>query len=133
MQFDFATTPHLIVRPGVMSRPQEWLPAGATRIFLITDPGLLQAGIVTPVAQALRQYGCTVTVYHEVEADPPEARVQATVSAARAAHAELIIGLGGGSSLDTAKLVALLAATPQSLDAIYGIGLACGPRLPLVR
>lgn len=133
MQFDFATTPQLIVRPGVMSRPQEWLPGGVTRIFLITDPGLLQAGVVTPVAQALREHGCAVTVYHEVEADPPEARVQATVSAALAANAELIIGLGGGSSLDTAKLVALLAATPQSLDAIYGIGFARGPRLPLIQ
>lgn len=133
MQFDFATTPQLIVRPGVMSRPQEWLPTGATRIFLITDPGLLQAGIVTPVAEALRQKGCIVTVYHEVEADPPEARVQSTVAAALAANAELIVGLGGGSSLDTAKLVALLAATPQSLDTIYGIGLARGPRLPLIQ
>lgn len=132
MQFDFATTPQVIVRPGAMLRPGEWLPGvGARRLFIITDPGLLHAGIITPVAAALRQNGCEVTVYHEVEADPPEARVLATVAAAKAAQAEAIIGLGGGSSMDTAKLVALLAATPQSLESIYGIGLARGPRLPL--
>jgi alcohol dehydrogenase class IV len=64
-----------------------------------------------------------VTVYSEVEADPPEARVLATVAAARAATAEVVVGLGGGSSLDTAKLVALLASTPSHWS-IYGIGLA---------
>lgn len=133
MQFDFATTPQVIVRPGIMLRPQEWLPAGARRLFVITDPGLMQAGVITPVAEALRQHGCDVTVYHEVEADPPEARVQATVAAAQAASADTIIGLGGGSSMDTAKLVALLAATPQALEHIYGIGLARGPRLPLIQ
>lgn len=133
MQFDFATTPQVIVRPGVMLRPQEWLPATTRRLFIITDPGLLQAGVVTPVADALRQHGCEVTVCHEVEADPPEARVQATVAAATAANADMVIGLGGGSSMDTAKLVALLAATPQALDGIYGIGLARGPRLPLIQ
>jgi alcohol dehydrogenase class IV len=133
MQFDFATTPQLIVRPGIMQRPQEWLPAPARRLFIITDPGLMQAGVVTPVADALRQHGCDVTIYHEVEADPPEARVQATVTAALGAQADTVIGLGGGSSMDTAKLVALLAATPQALENIYGIGFARGPRLPLIQ
>lgn len=134
MQFDFATTPNVIVRPGALSRPLEWLPVGGpTRVFVITDPGLVQAGIVSPVVEALRLAGCTVSVCQDVEADPPEARVRATVDAALAANAEMIIGLGGGSSMDTAKLVALLAATPQSLDSIYGVGLARGPRLPLVQ
>lgn len=133
MQFDFATTPQVIVRPGILLRPQEWLPVGAKRIFIITDPGLLNTGMVNPVADALRAHGCEVCVYHEVEADPPEARVHATVKAAVEAGAEMIIGLGGGSSLDTAKLVALLTATPQALDSIYGVGLARGPRLPLIQ
>ncbi|MCC2638895.1 MAG: Iron-containing alcohol dehydrogenase [Moraxellaceae bacterium] len=134
MQFDFATTPRVIVRPGAMAAPGDWL-AGlpGQRLFLITDPGLVSAGVVAPVLAALAAAGRDVTLYQDVEADPPEARVLATVAAARAAGAELVIGLGGGSSLDTAKLVALLAATPQPLADIYGIGLARGPRLPLVQ
>lgn len=134
MQFDFATTPRVVVRPGAMAAPGDWL-AGlpGQRLFLITDPGLVSAGVVAPVLAALAAAGREVTLYQDVEADPPEARVMATVAAARAAGAELVIGLGGGSSLDTAKLVALLAATPQPLASIYGIGLARGPRLPLVQ
>lgn len=134
MQFDFATTPRVIVRPGALANPGEWLASlPGRRLFLITDPGLVKAGVVGPVQEALEAAGRVVTLYQDVEADPPEARVLATVAAARAAGAELIIGLGGGSSMDTAKLVALLAATPQPLESIYGIGFATGPRLPLVQ
>lgn len=146
MLFDFATTPHVMVRPGAMLTPKEWLTSfvekstfmgkstfTAKSLFLVTDPGLVKAGVVAPVETAIRATGCHVTVYQDVEADPPEARVLATVAAAREAKADLVIGLGGGSSLDTAKLVALLAATPQPLESIYGIGLAKGPRLPLIQ
>ncbi|MGH8492126.1 MAG: iron-containing alcohol dehydrogenase [Moraxellaceae bacterium] len=134
MQFDFATTPRVIVRPGAMLQPQEWLDSvPGKRLFVVTDPGLVKAGVVAPVVAALEAVGRTVTLYQDVEADPPVARVLATVEAARAVGAEVVVGLGGGSSMDTAKLVALLAATPQSLEAIYGIGLAKGPRLPLIQ
>ena len=134
MQFDFATTPRVIVRPGAMAAPADWLAVlPGQRLFLITDPGLVQAGVVAPVVAALEAAGRTVIVCQDVEADPPEARVLATVAVAREAGSDVVVGLGGGSSLDTAKLVALLAATPQPLEAIYGIGLARGPRLPLVQ
>jgi alcohol dehydrogenase class IV len=59
--------------------------------------------------------------------------VLAAVDAARVAGADCVIGLGGGSSLDTAKLVALLAASPQPLADIYGPQRATGPRLPLIQ
>ncbi|MFP5429832.1 MAG: iron-containing alcohol dehydrogenase [Gammaproteobacteria bacterium] len=134
MQFEFATTPRVILRPGAMIRPSDWVSSlPGKRVFVITDPGLVKAGVIAPVVAALGQAGMSVTLYSDVEADPPEARVMATVDAARAAGAEVVIGLGGGSSMDTAKLVALLAASPQALDSIYGIGLAKGPRLPLVQ
>lgn len=134
MQFEFATTPRVILRPGAMARPADWVSnLPGHRLFVITDPGLVKAGVITPVVAALEQAGMNVTLYSDVEADPPEARVMATVDAARAAGAEVVIGLGGGSSMDTAKLVALLAASPQELNGIYGIGLAKGPRLPLVQ
>jgi alcohol dehydrogenase class IV len=134
MQFDFATTPRVVVRPGAMLKPEEWLAAiPGRRLFVVTDPGLVKAGVIAPVVAALEAAGREVVLYQDVEADPPEARVLATVEAARAAGAEIVIGLGGGSSMDTAKLVALLAATPQPLESIYGIGFAKGPRLPLIQ
>lgn len=134
MQFEFATTPRVILRPGAMARPADWVNSlPGKRLFVITDPGLVKAGVIAPVVAALEQAGMSVALYSDVEADPPEARVMATVEAARTAGAEVVVGLGGGSSMDTAKLVALLAANPQPLDDIYGIGLAKGPRLPLVQ
>lgn len=134
MQFEFATTPRVILRAGAMRQPAEWAESlPGRRLFVITDPGLVKAGVVTPVVAALEEAGLEVTLYSDVEADPPESRVMATVTAAREAGAEIVVGLGGGSSMDTAKLVALLAATPQPLESVYGVGLAKGPRLPLVQ
>lgn len=81
----------------------------------------------------LKRPGIAATLYSEVQADPPEAAVLDAVAAAKKAGADAIIGFGGGSSMDTAKLVALLVGTPQDLPDIYGIGLAKGPRLPLIQ
>lgn len=134
MQFEFATTPRVLVKPGCTLDPAAWLDGfPARRIFIVTDPGLVKSGVIAPVADAIQASGREVTVFDQVEADPPEEKVLATVAAARAAGAELVIGLGGGSSMDTAKLVALLAQTEQALETIYGIGLAKGPRLPLIQ
>jgi alcohol dehydrogenase len=68
-----------------------------------------------------------------VVADPPEAVVNNAVQFARRHDAELVIGLGGGSSMDVAKLVAVLANSQQALADIYGIGKVTGARLPLVQ
>lgn len=95
--------------------------------------GLIKAGLIGVSLTSLAAEGITATVYSEVLADPPEVSVIAAVDAARLAGADGIVGFGGGSSLDTAKLVSLLVRTPQTLSDIYGVGLAKGPRLPLIQ
>src|SRR5690606_8457932 len=79
--------------------------------------------------------GLRVAVYDQVIADPPENIVMAAVEQAKASDADLVIGFGGGSSMDVAKLVALLAhpGCAQSLQDIYGVGNAKGQRLPLIQ
>jgi alcohol dehydrogenase len=74
-----------------------------------------------------------VTVYSDVAADPPEAVVHAAADFARRHDTELVIGMGGGSSMDVAKLVAVLAGSDQALAEMYGIGKVSGKRLPLVQ
>ncbi|TXM88309.1 iron-containing alcohol dehydrogenase, partial [Methylobacterium sp. WL103] len=59
-------------------------------------------------------------------------RDRAAAAFARASGSELVLAIGGGSALDTAKLVAYLARSHEALDAIYGVGLAKGARLPLI-
>lgn len=103
-----------------------------TRVLLVTDPGMMATGIVERALDALKSAGVEVTLYNEVKADPPESVVTYCAEAAIASKAQGVIGLGGGSSLDVAKLAALLATSNESLKDAYGVGNAKGPRLPLI-
>lgn len=133
-QFTFETTPKIICEQGGADRLGEIARSlGITRLFLVTDAGLIKAKLIDGALASLNAAGVATTVFSDVLADPPEVSVQAAVDAARTAGVDGVIGFGGGSSLDTAKLVALLARTPQVLPEIYGIGLARGPRLPLIQ
>ncbi len=131
--FTFNTVPSILVAPGAIRRLGEIAAARlGSRVALITDAGLVKAGLVEPALEALRTSGIAVAVYDRVVADPPESVVREAVEAARAHDADAVVGLGGGSSMDVAKLVALLLRSGETLDAIYGVGLATGPRLPLL-
>ena len=133
-QFTFETTPKIICEQGAAKRLGEIARGlGMSQVFLVTDIGLMKAGLIDGALTSLSEAGVKVTVFSDVLADPPEVSVQAAVKAAALVHADGVIGFGGGSSLDTAKLVALLVKTPQELPTIYGIGLARGPRLPLIQ
>ena len=132
--FTFETTPKIICEQGGADRLGEIARGlNISRLFLVTDAGLVRAGLIEGALASLAKAQVAVTVFSDVLADPPELSVQAAVDAARAAGADGVVGFGGGSSMDTAKLVALLARTPQSLPSIYGIGLAQGPRLSLIQ
>ncbi|MDR6711401.1 alcohol dehydrogenase class IV [Pseudomonas hunanensis] len=132
--FTFETTPRVICEvDGALRLGSLCRELGAERVLLVSDPGLQRAGLLDAPMQALRDAGVAVTLYSDVQADPPEASVLDAVAAGRACRAQAVIGLGGGSSLDTAKLVALLCGHEQALADIYGINLAKGPRLPLIQ
>lgn len=103
-----------------------------TRVVLVTDPGMMATGIAERAAQILKSNQVEVTLFKDVEADPSEAVVMSGCAATIACGAQGVIGLGGGSSMDVAKLVALLAPGNQGLSDAYGIGKAKGPRLPLI-
>lgn len=131
--FTFNTSPSIRFGAGSLAELGE-LARGRMggRIVLVTDPGMIRTGIVERALASLRAAGVEATVFSKVEADPPEAVILQAVEEARAADAGGVVGLGGGSSLDTAKLVALLASGKEELKDVYGVGKAKGPRLPLV-
>lgn len=131
--FAFQTTRHVVVEPGASGRIGTLVAElGARHAFLVTDRGIEAAGLLEPALNGLRAAGIAVTLHTDVVADPPEALVLKAVEAARAAGADAVVSVGGGSSMDVAKLVALLVPGRQALADIYGVGLARGPRLPLV-
>ena len=131
--FTFNTSPSIRFGDGLLDDIGAMLAAdGHRNAFIVTDPGMMATGIVARAMSSLDAAGIVTGLYSDVEADPPEAVVHAAVDAARAADADMIIGLGGGSSLDVAKLVALLLPGHQALADAYGVGNATAPRLPLV-
>lgn len=105
-------------------------PKLGTKLLLVTDKGVIKAGLAEAALASLKNAGCDVAIFDEVIADPSEDIVQRC--AAAAASRDGVIGFGGGSSMDVAKLAALLAKSNETLSAIYGVGLVKGPRLPLM-
>jgi alcohol dehydrogenase class IV len=132
--FEFRTVPSMEVAWGGAKRLGEILtPLFAARnALLVTDAGLVKAGLIGPIVESLKAGGLKVSVFDKVVADPPEHVVHGCVEEARKAGVDIVIGLGGGSSLDIAKLVAVLLVSEQPLSDMYGIGKVQGGRLPLV-
>ena len=134
--FTFNTVPQIISEPGSVGELGRHV-AGrfpkARRALLVTDPGFLRTGLVEAPRASLERVGIAVQVFSDVMADPPEAVVLSAVEFARVHDTDVVIGLGGGSSMDVAKLIAVLAGSDQPISEIYGIGNVKGERLPLVQ
>jgi alcohol dehydrogenase class IV len=101
-------------------------------VMFITDPGVLKLGLADAAMASLKDAGVELVLFSDVVADPPEAVVLNAAEKAKTAGIKVVIGFGGGSSMDVAKLIAFLASSDQSLDEIYGVGMAKGTRLPLI-
>jgi len=132
--FTFETTPRIVCEDGA-SRRLSALAAelGFSRPLIVTDPGLAKAGVLDGALESFKAGGQGVEVFSDVMADPPERSVLAAAEFARSRKIDGVIGLGGGSSMDTAKLVSLLAAGGQTLQEVYGVDKVKGRRLPLIQ
>jgi alcohol dehydrogenase len=134
--FTFSTVPNLICEIGVVRNlgtlVSQQFPS-VRNALLVTDKGFLGTGLIDSPAATLRAAGIQVEVYSDVLADPPEHIVLHAADNARVHGTDIIIGFGGGSSMDVAKLIAILVATDQPLSSMYGIGNVKGKRLPLVQ
>jgi len=134
--FRFATVPTIVAEPGAASQLgpliAERFP-GIRRVLIVTDAGFLHTGLLDAPRASLAAAGLQATVYADVVANPPDTVVLAAADFARRHDTELVIGLGGGSSMDVAKLIAVLAGGDQPLATMYGIGNVTGTRLPLVQ
>lgn len=131
--FTFNTVGSIVFGEGAVSRIGELAAGhGWSRVLLVTDPGLVRLGLIEPSIQALEATGVAVKVFSDVQADPPESVVLDAARTAAEFGADSVIGLGGGSSLDVAKLAALLGKGRERLPEIYGVGNAKGPRLSLM-
>jgi len=105
---------------------------GVRRVLVVTDPGLERAGHLAPVLDSLRGSGVGVSVFDGVIENPTTETVEACVVAAREAGVDGLIGLGGGSSMDTAKGCNFLLTNGGEMKDYWGVGKAELPMLPML-
>jgi len=134
--FEFQTIPHIISHTGAANQLGETITLHyptAKHVLLVTDAGFLKTGLLQAAIDNIRAQHLEVSLFSEVVADPPEAIVLQAVAQAKKQGIDLVVGFGGGSSMDVAKLIAILAGTDQALGSMYGIGKVTGQRLPLIQ
>lgn len=130
----FKTVSDIRIEPGGTARLDAHV-AGLSRnkrIAIITDKGVRSLGLMDAGIASLQDAGYQLMVFDDVVADPPEDVVIKGVEAVRQFDAGLVIGFGGGSPMDTAKVIAFLADNNVTLPEIYGVDVAQGSRLPLL-
>lgn len=105
---------------------------GARKVFVVTDPILVKVGIVASVVESLRSRGIESVVFDGGAPEPSFEIADAAIAAARDARPDGIIGLGGGSNIDVAKVVAASLSHAVDFRTLFGFDLLPGPLLPLI-
>lgn len=134
-RFQFQTVPNIIAGLGTIQELSSILKQGRyQRVLLVTDLGMLQHQLHMPILEIIEDAGLDYAIYSDVQADPPEHVVLEAADFTKQENVDIVIGFGGGSSMDVAKLIAILShpAQHQSLSDLYGVNQATGPRLPLI-
>jgi alcohol dehydrogenase class IV len=130
--FQFNTTPGLRFGSGQAKNTcKEMSEKLGERILFITDKDLISLGLTDPTIKELQKNG-SVEVFDDVEADPSQKTLLNAIEIGKKIKATGVIGFGGGSSMDVAKLSALILGSNENLDEAWGVANAKGPRLPLV-
>ncbi|WP_288402417.1 iron-containing alcohol dehydrogenase [uncultured Acinetobacter sp.] len=133
--FQFQTVPNIISGLGSIQELKNVLTQQSyQKALIVTDAGMILHQLHQPILEILTQIGLEYLIYSDIQADPPEHIVLEAVDFAAQEQIDVIIGFGGGSSMDVAKIIALLAhpKQQQKLSEIYGINQAKAPRLPLI-
>jgi len=128
-KFSLAGQPAMVMEPGAareIGRQVDQIARPNACVVLVVDPALVQNGIAEPVVASLQEVGHDVEVFADLHSDPSEVSVDAAARLAHDMHANCIVGLGGGSAMDAAKVVAVLAERGESC-APYRLGRAPMP------
>ena len=131
--FDVQPLGRVVFECGAINRLGELTRSlGGSRVLLVTDPGLAQAGHPQRAVKSLRQAGYEVTVFDRVKENPTETEVADGVATAKAAGIDLIVAVGGGSSMDCAKGINFLYTNGGRMADYKGHDKATKPMLPSV-
>jgi len=129
----FRTTRRILFGPGAAEKiGTEAQLLRAKKILIITDPGVIQAGLLESIKTSLQAAGISFTIFDGVEPDPRIEVVEKSVQKAKKDGIDLIIGFGGGSSLDIAKVTSIMITNPGKIDSFFGVDLVPNPGLPVI-
>jgi len=131
--FDFDPRTRVVFGPGRVGRLGALATElGGTRVLVCTDPGVRGAGHLERGVRSLREAGLAVVVFDEIQPNPTTVDVDRGLAVARDARADLLVGLGGGSSMDCAKGINFLLTNGGRLNDYQGFGKAAKPMLPMI-
>ncbi|MEM5789539.1 MAG: iron-containing alcohol dehydrogenase [Syntrophobacteraceae bacterium] len=129
----FQTTRRIVMGPGsINGLANEIKRLDASRVFIVTDPGLVQAGIIARVEDILKQAGVAFGGFDKVEPDPRYEIVNEALARIREYGADLVLGIGGGSAIDIAKVAAIAATNPEPITSYFGIDMVPLPGLKTI-
>jgi alcohol dehydrogenase len=131
--FDFPSRTRLVSGVGSVERAGDLArELGAKSVLLVTDAGIVAAGHAAHVANYLAAAGLRVTVFDRAKENPTTKCVDDCVGVARAAGVDCLVGLGGGSSMDTAKGCNFILTNGGRMQDYWGVGKATKPMLPFI-
>ena len=132
--FKYSSVADVLVGPGTSDQLADLCKSlGIRRALIVTDPEIIKFGLLEAALKKFEANSIPVKIYSDVIADPPEAVVLDAVKTAQEFDCDGVIGFGGGSSMDVAKLLAVLIKGEQTLTDIYGVDSITGSRLPLIQ
>ncbi len=132
VSFDIQSPDHIEFGRGTAAETGAHASGYGDRALLVTDAQLHRLGVVNPVVDSLEAAGLDVELFDGVEPDPTLSVVRAAIAAARDAEADVLVGVGGGSSLDVAKGAAVILANPDLEDEPFGRGHVPSPGMPTI-
>jgi alcohol dehydrogenase len=133
LDFRHSAGGRVVFGPGKLATlGQEAASLGAKKVLIVTDPGLARTGFVAGARESLIGAGIDVAIYDRVRENPTTEDVDACVAVAKAEGIDLIVGLGGGSSLDTAKGCNFIVSNGGRMQDYWGVGKASQPMLPFI-
>ena len=133
--FQFQTVANIISGLGSIQELRNILTIkNYKKLLLVTDAGMIQHDLHRPILDILEQLNLDYVIYSDVQADPAEHIILDAVNYAKREQVDVVIGFGGGSSMDVAKVIAILAdpKQQQSIQDLYGVNNAQAPRLALI-
>jgi alcohol dehydrogenase len=131
--FDFRPRTRVVFGAGEFARLGEVArELGGTRCLLVADPGIVEAGYAPEAMRSLKARRMTVHGFHEFQANPTSAMAEAGGAFAGPLGIDLIVAVGGGSSLDCAKAINFLLSNGGRMKDYWGYGKAARPMLPMI-